>query len=48
MGANDKAAATFHPLTTHEARVYECPECEKLWATPSASQDCCGDWLGYD
>lgn len=44
MSANDKTAATYHP----NPKPYECPECEKPWATPSAAQDCCGDWLGYD
>lgn len=31
-----------------DPREYDCPECGKPWATPSASKDCCGDWLGYD
>lgn len=38
----DKHAATYH------GAEYVCPECEKPWATPSAAEDCCGDWLGYD
>lgn len=31
-----------------DPRQFECPECEKRWATQSAAEDCCGDWLGYD
>lgn len=41
---SDKVAATFHP----DPKPYLCENCKQAWATPSAAQDCCGDWLGYD
>lgn len=42
---SNKREATYYDPTP-----YECPEpdCEKRWATSSAAEDCCGDWLGYD
>lgn len=35
----DKLAATFHP------DLYECADCGARYVTPSAADDCCGDWL---
>lgn len=31
--------------TTPDPEPYECVDCGAKYATPSASQDCCGDWL---
>jgi hypothetical protein len=43
MGANDKAAATYHP------RIFECSWCEHEWESADAAKACCSeDWLGYD
>lgn len=43
MGANDKAAATYHP------RTFECAWCGKGYTSQDAAASCCSeDWLGYD
>lgn len=35
-------------MSTPDPRQHACPECGKHWATPSASDDCCGAWLELD
>lgn len=35
-------------MTDGNPLAYECPVCEKRWATPSAADDCCGEWLEFD
>lgn len=50
MGANDKAAATFHHDPAPDPTPYECADCGQRWATRSVAQDCCDDTVGlaYD
>jgi len=31
-----------------DPKPYACEDYGKRWCMPSAAEDCCGDWLGYD
>lgn len=34
-----------HDIAPGDPRRYECIDCGARYATPSAADDCCGDWL---
>lgn len=36
---SDKLNAALHPY------LYACTDCGARYVTPSAADDCCGDWL---